>query len=76
MELSNVLDVAQLGAVGILLYINRDLWTRLNALQDRIMEYLEMHQAQGMIIQAQVEELRRLQTAVDSRIGKSPEETD
>jgi len=37
----NFIDLAQLGAVGILLYINFDLWKRLNALQDRLFQYLD-----------------------------------
>jgi len=37
----NFIDLAQLGAVGILLYINFDLWKRLNALQDRLFLYLD-----------------------------------
>jgi hypothetical protein len=75
MEIKDFLDLAQLGAVGILLYINRDLWTRLNALQDRLLEYLESHQINAMIIQAQTEELRRMQ-AENSARANSQEETD
>lgn len=41
MENLNLKDVVDLGMTAILLYINRDLWTRLNALQDRIFTYLE-----------------------------------
>lgn len=41
MENLNLKDVIDLGMTAILLYINRDLWTRLNALQDRIFTYLE-----------------------------------
>lgn len=41
MENFNLKDVIDLGMTAILLYINRDLWTRLNALQDRLFKYLE-----------------------------------
>lgn len=37
----NLKDVIDLGMTGILLYMNRDLWKRLDALTDRLFTYLE-----------------------------------
>ena len=54
----NFIDLAQLGAVGILLYINWDLWKRLNALQDRLFEYLEEGRKQRQKQMAQMTALR------------------
>lgn len=41
MEQLNLKDIVDLGMTAILLYINRDLWMRLNALQDKLFMYLE-----------------------------------
>lgn len=76
MEIKDFLDLAQLGAVGILLYINRDLWKRVTDLQDRIMNYLEENRVQGIILQGQIGELQRQKEELLSAVGKSQEETD
>jgi len=76
MEFKDLLDLGQAGAVVILLYINRDLWKRMNDLQDRVMSYLEDHHVSAMIIQAQAVELARLQGDITGAKANSPEETD
>jgi len=76
MEFKDLLDLGQAGAVVILLYINRDLWKRMNDLQDRVMSYLEDHHINAMIIQSQTEELRRLQANIPGAEGNSQKEID
>lgn len=41
MEQLDLKDIIDLGMTGILLFINRDLWSRLNELQDRLFRYLD-----------------------------------
>lgn len=76
MEFKDLLDLGQAGAVVILLYINRDLWRRMNDLQDRVMRYLEEHHASAMVMQAQVQEARHLKEVNSSATGNRQEETD
>ena len=50
----NVKDLVDLGMTAILLYINRDLWKRMEMLTDRLFTYLEegrtaRHEAKNQI---------------------------
>jgi len=61
----NFIDLAQLGAVGILLYINFNLWKRLNALQDRLFQYLD---------EGRRERKRQISQLTAMRLGKEFDE--
>lgn len=54
LEALNVLDLAQAGAVAILLVIVVNLWARLNALTDRFITYMERSAERGDIAAAQM----------------------
>lgn len=55
----SIIDIAQLGAVGILLFINRDLWARLNTLQDRMFTHLDEGRKSRAELALEVAELRK-----------------